>query len=114
MAVMPSTGGEAREVFRRPGNCGGSVLYASLAWTPDQRYLMLVERTPGDHGSIYSLWRIPVAGGQPEPMGVSMTEDIKSPQMHPDGRRIFFGTVNANAAEVWALENFLPKAAAGK
>jgi hypothetical protein len=41
-------------------------------------------------------------------MAVSSTARIKSPAMHPDGRRIAFATVDADANEVWIYENLLP------
>jgi len=34
--------------------------------------------------------------------------------MHPDGRRITFDSVIDATSEVWALENFLPKARAAR
>jgi hypothetical protein len=39
---------------------------------------------------------------------------IKSPQVHPDGRRIVFGSIEPGSYELWALENFLPKAGAAR
>lgn len=101
LEVMPSGGGETREVF----HATDSLNVDALAWSPDQRYLLFFR--PGKDES-YVLWRVPVAGGEPEQMGISMTGQLRYPQVHPDGRRITFGLFESGASEVWALENFLP------
>jgi Tol biopolymer transport system component len=113
LAVAPAAGGESREVLRfsdepRP-NAG---LVASrfqeglgLAWSPDQRYLFFVRPR------ISAIWRVPVAGGEAENIGVSMN-GIRALRVHPDGRRIAFDSVVDAPSEVWVLENFLPKARA--
>jgi Tol biopolymer transport system component len=108
LAIMPAAGGEAREVYRGAAWDDRS-RYNTLAWTPDQRYLMFVRGSSENGPNV--LWRVPAAGGRAEEMGLSMVARIHSPQIHPDGKRIFF-SANANYPnEVWALENFLPKAA---
>ena len=40
-----------------------------------------------------------------------MNGNVKSPFLHPDGKRLFFTVEGADPSEVWALENFLPVAA---
>jgi hypothetical protein len=47
-------------------------------------------------------------------MGISMPGQLMYPEVHPDGRRITFGVFETGASEVWALENFLPKAGAAR
>ncbi len=112
VVIIPSTGGESREIFRGSPWMDGS-RYNTLAWTPDQRYLLFVRGGVGDN-TPNVLWRVPVAGGQPEQLGLSMMARLKSPQVHPDGRRIFFGAAENGPNEVWSLENFLPKTVAAK
>jgi Tol biopolymer transport system component len=97
--VMPSSGGEAREVFRDAPWLTGA-RYNTLAWTPDGRALMFVR----DDGR---LWAVSANGGEPLDMGISMNARIKTPAIHPDGRRIAFGTVEADNNEVWVIENVL-------
>ena len=111
LAMMPSAGGESREVFRGSPWMDGS-RFNTLAWTPDQRYLLFVRGVAGDGPNV--LWRVPVTGGQPEQMGLSVMGRITSPQVHPDGRRIFFSMNENSGNELWALENFLPKTVAAK
>ena len=95
-------GGEPRVVFRYPE--GESNAFNTLAWTPDHRYILFTITRQ------QSIWRVPVDGGEAERVGVSMNARIKGPQMHPDGRSIFFTAVAADTDQIWALENFLPVA----
>lgn len=97
--VMPATGGEAREVFRDTTWMSGA-RYNTLAWTPDSQHLLFV-REDGH------LWHVPVTGGAPQKMGISMNARIKSPAVHPDGKTLVFGTTEPDKSEIWALENFL-------
>jgi hypothetical protein len=84
-----------------------------LAWSPDQRHLFFV-RPEGDTGDgSKSVWRVPLAGGEAENIGISMNR-IRGLRMHPDGRRIAFDSVVDPLSEVWVLENFLPKPRAGR
>jgi Tol biopolymer transport system component len=100
--LMPADGGPARELFR------GWPSRGNLAWTPDQKYLLF---TPPGGYDRKTLWRVPAAGGAAEPTGLSMP-GLAAPQVHPDGRRIFFVSNESGPSEIWALENFLPKGAA--
>jgi Tol biopolymer transport system component len=102
--VMPAAGGQSREVFRPvdPGPDTGTLRHA-LAWTPDQRFLLLVR------GDDRSLWKVPAAGGQAEKMGIPM-ENIKNLAVHPDGRQFVFDAATEEPTrEIWALENFLSR-----
>ena len=82
LEVVPMAGGRPRELFRpaaaREESTGA--LREGLTWTPDQRFLLF---TRGDR----SFWKVPAAGGTAEKTGV---ENVKSPSLHPDGRRLVF------------------------
>jgi Tol biopolymer transport system component len=71
---------------------------------------LLVVRHTGKDG-IPELWRIPVAGGEPQRTGLSV-EGMGLFSLHPDGRRIAFesGNPSVEARELWVLEN-IPGAA---
>ena len=108
LEILPAAGGAPRELYR--GSRLGNAPMNALAWTPDQRYVLLAMAEGGAEAS--DLWRIPVTGGAPQKV-ISMGI-IKSPHVHPDGRRLAFGSTETGTAALWALENFLPTAAAGK
>lgn len=100
--IVPAAGGPFREVFR-----GSPDRYGNLAWTPDGKYLLFTSSLGDDPK--HALWRVPASGGQAEQTGLSMP-GLNSVQVHPDGKRIFFVSNDTGPTEVWALENFLPKA----
>jgi Tol biopolymer transport system component len=78
-------------------------------WTPDGKYILCGTSLPeGKEGEI--LYEIPVEGGKPQeilfPQGF-----LHRPTVHPDGRRIAYQCLEggSNDAEVWVMQNFLPK-----
>jgi hypothetical protein len=84
-----------------------------LAWMPDQKFLIFGQGGEKE-GAPSTLWRIPVAGGSPQQMPVSIPGLLKSPQIDPKGSRISFGAIEKAPTEIWALENFLPKTSGAK
>ena len=128
LKVMPTAGGEPRELLRvhRPDffNLGN---YSALAWTTDGRELIFGKRTaasgtkvsPGDYnpnswsyGKV-ELWRISADGGATQSVGLAMNR-LSHLRFHPDGRRIVFDAVDAIYDEVWVMEHFLPELSATK
>jgi Tol biopolymer transport system component len=111
IAIIPATGGEPREIHRV--SCGGEACgpdrFNTLAWTPDQKHLLFVLQ----EGQPFSIWKIPVAGGTAEKIGITTDLRIRAPFLHPDGKSLYFTGARVHN-EVWALENFLPKAAGAK
>jgi hypothetical protein len=103
---MPATGGELREIHRV--SCGGAACgpdrFNTLAWTPDQKYLLFVLQ----EGQPFSIWKIPAAGGTAEKIGITTDLRIRAPFLHPDGKSLYFTGARVHN-EVWVLENFLPK-----
>ena len=106
--VMPAGGGPSREVFRSPTPEGftGSLRQA-LTWSPDGQFLLFAR---GDS----SLWKVPASGGAAERVGLDMR--VKTPALHPDGKRLAFVGLPAllpdgrqPRASVSTLENFLPR-----
>lgn len=108
LAVIPAIGGQPREVFRGTPWIDGS-RYSALSWTPDSRNLVFARGSAGA-GAPWTLWRVPITGGDPQPLGISFRGQIRSPEFHPDGRKIVFGGSDNADSELWALENFFPKA----
>ncbi len=103
--IAPAAGGEAREVLSKAGFCEGT----GLVWTPDGRYLLFGKRKDG----ATELWRIPVEGGGPQSLGLTM-EKIEHLSIHPDGRRIAFTGPGSGHNGVWVMENFLPESTASR
>ena len=104
LEVMSTGGGPSRTVYRDAVWLAGDRDNA-LTWTPDQKSLLFIRSTQ-DNQNI--LWTVPAASGPPERAGISMDARLKSLSISPDGRRLAFGAIEADANEVWVLEHFLP------
>lgn len=86
---------------------GGPVL--GPEWTSDGRYILFSEPDPGK--PTWNLWRISIAGGKPEKMGLENNLGIRPISVRPDGKEIAYasrGTYSTDS-EVWVMENFLPR-----
>jgi Tol biopolymer transport system component len=81
----------------------------SPEWTPDGNYILVGARPSGVEEGII-LYRVPAENGEPQEI-VLQQMIADRPTVHPDGRRIAFCT-SANSdrdADVWVMQNFLPK-----
>ena len=114
LKVLPATGGEPRELYKWKQ---GENVQPFHTWSADGRYILFTKRSiekPEEEWK-YSLWRIPVDGGNPQKLG-SNKSIFSSFSIHPDGRHIAFfslhsltgGAVLYKEHEVWVMENFLP------
>ena len=118
ITVVPSAGGEPDELLllQKPEMIPWDV---GLAWTPDGRYLIFAkgkqspDRADVLESNVFELWRLPVAGGEPQPLGLAMN-NLRGLSLHPDGRRLAFTVVGERGPTraVWVLENLFqqPKA----
>ena len=63
-----------------------------------------------DSAGIDGLYRVPLAGGQPEHLGAFPTNAGKGTmEISPDGRRIVTASYDyGHGFELWALDNFVP------
>jgi len=102
--VMPSGGGESRTVLRErdsDAHWGGGY----FAWSSDDKYLFVVrgpvEQSTG--AAAPGVWRIPMGGGGPEPVGLTVA-GINGVDVSPDGRRLLIDTLDTRR-EVWMLQN---------
>ena len=110
--VMPSAGGTARLLVRTRDNRG------AVAWSPDGHQLVYAisdnSSADGTPATIHcEFWRVPSQGGEPQPLGLTVDGMVMSLRVHPDGQRIVYATLRSSS-EIWAMENFLPKAGAAK
>ncbi len=106
LQIAPSSGGDAREIARLGEE--EAAWGRGLVWTPDGRYLLFYDEPKDKATGLSELWRIPVEGGEPQNLGLTMKVYMPL-SFHPDGSRIAFtGPGPTPGAEVWAMDNFLP------
>lgn len=113
LLLVPVAGGQTRELLRVTLPEG--FLPGPFEWTPDSRAVIAIKSL----GSRRELWLVPVTGGPHRKLDID--PDIwlagstggrdRGFNLSADGRSIAFQT-GKTAAEVWALENFLPSAPA--
>jgi len=77
--LVPVSGGEAKRLTLAKRRVLG------LAWTPSGNEILF----SSDRGGLYSLWRVPVPGGTPEPVG-SVGEDAYQPTVSRQGNRLAY------------------------
>jgi Tol biopolymer transport system component len=100
LLIVPTRGGAVTEIFR-----GSSELPLpwGATWTKDGRFVI----APTGGMNRVQLQAFPIVGGEPRPLGVSMT-GISSPSVTPDGRHILF-TGARRSQELWVMRNILPQ-----
>jgi Tol biopolymer transport system component len=102
--LVPSAGGEIREVFRSQEN----EHVRSMNWTPDGRFLWFEKLTFSKDPKVPSkmeCWRVSPDGGNLQKLELNY-QGLQF-RIHPDGRQIAFWTWQGSR-DLWALENFLP------
>ena len=106
LKLMPSTGGEAREIYRFEQI---GLQNISIAWTPDGKHIIHSKQEPALDAK-YELWQVSVESGKSKKIGLAMHK-FQSLSVHPDGRRVVFSSwgFKPSKSEVWVIENFLPK-----
>ena len=102
--VISTESGESRVLCRFEDDSNHMV---TPRWSADGRFVIYPRLQRGDED--WELWRVPLNGGQPKQMGISITRAYTiSP--HPDGRLIAFTSqgLNQRPPGIWVMENFLP------
>jgi len=97
LMVMPSRGGEIRELVKLDAPCA---VY-SVAWTSDGEHVLYHRRD--QDGT--ALFRVPRRGGEPERVWET-EQTIFMLALSPDGRRVAYIT-RENEAEIWVMENLV-------
>ena len=108
---MPVSGGDRRILVTLSPSISASRLL-TLAWDHDGDHLLFTRSVkspvnPNDSETAFELWRVPSEGGEPEQMGLTM-DLLREIRVSPGGEQIAFTAGNRNA-EVWIMENFLPR-----
>ena len=97
--ILSTSGGEPRKLIQDKD-------INSLAWSADGRFLFYGKRRNAKT-DIVEVWCIPVAGGEPQKLDLSMS-NLMHLRVHPDGRKIAFtGSLQPATSEIWVMENFL-------
>jgi Tol biopolymer transport system component len=107
LRIIPANGGEPQILCRFIQKGGEPIL---LSWTPDSQNILFFKKIEKTDTLGKTLCRIPVTGGEPQEMGLSMV-DPDQPRVHPNGREIAFSSLGFSIPypEYWVMENFLPK-----
>jgi Tol biopolymer transport system component len=98
--VMPSTGGEAREVIRY--SPPESVV--DHDWAPDGRSIILA--VANRKTLMSKFYQVSPETGETRYLGLE-TDDLWSFSVAPDGNRLAFSAGQARR-EVWVMDNFIP------
>ena len=122
LVVMPSTGGEPRELltssyYEFPDPSVQISKLINVAWMPDGQHLLVVEyaedpdevQSDAEDEVPLELWRVPIDGGAAQMIGrlPEQFKTVRNMSVHPDGTRLAFGVGEGWVAQVWAIENLL-------
>lgn len=105
LKIMSTQGGKVRELHTWDQGDNQAIWHC---WSADGKYIYLTKLQNPKKDLIWNLWRIPVNGGEPENLGLELT-NVWQIRAHPDGKRIAFSNQGSSykQPEVWLMENFL-------
>lgn len=102
--VIPTAGGEARELFR----AHQTEVISVPAWMPNSRDIVFARNVTGEKRQ-FELWRVSADGGKPQNLGLTMRgQQPYGLSIHPDGRQFVFTAGKPPYSEIWGLKDFLP------
>jgi len=109
LRILPAAGGEPRELlsFEEYANWRTHV-----TWSAGGKHILFVKSSQEGiprTGDKSDLWRIPVEGGKPQKLDLTMSRFFHL-TVHPDGKHIAFSSYGPSMKmpELWVMENFLP------
>ena len=111
LTLMPSEGGELRELLELKGK-EGFTGPRGLAWAPDSRkilfakFIKMTDQEQPNQGR-NELWILSTETGEQRKLGDLMNGPGVEISLHPNGRSLVF-SANVYKSEVWVMENFLP------
>jgi len=105
LQIRPISGGDWKPLV----SLGKGVLGPDFNATPDGKWVLYHDV---DSAGKHSLFRAPMAGGQPERLGDFPTSSgYGFMEISPDGRKVIAQSADyATGFELWSLENFVPPA----
>jgi Tol biopolymer transport system component len=104
LKIVPSAGGEVRELFKTMGK--GFIL--DLNWTADSRFLWFRRISRSDDPKVppkWESWRVSPDGDNLQQLELVIRGG--GIRLHPDGRQIAYVTGDVRR-DLWVMENFLP------
>jgi serine/threonine protein kinase/dipeptidyl aminopeptidase/acylaminoacyl peptidase len=103
LTVIPAAGGRPRDLVEIPRPDRVS----ATAWMHDGKHILFVRTaTAGAEGKQFGeLWAVPVDGGPPRSLGLTMPA-LRDLRVSPDGGRVAF-TAGFPDTGFWVFENFL-------
>lgn len=98
--TMSSGGGDSRVLVS--GHAEELSSYTPPGWSRDGRHLLFFRGDPksGDR----RLWRVPLAGGEPERLDLT-GKGLSFSQFHPAGSRVAFSQGDWGDVELWVMQN---------
>jgi Tol biopolymer transport system component len=112
--IILAAGGEPRELCRFEKADGFTFgRNCEITWTDDGKYIFYTVRDSKSDDQKRELCRIPAEGGEPQKLGLKMSEFVNL-SIHPDGRHIAFSSREKSSSEVWVMKNFLPETPVAK
>ena len=123
LLLIPAGGGKPRTLMTTPSavpetdltnSRRGSILNF-VAWGPAMQWVLATKRV-ADSSQTNELWRIPLNGGAAQRIEVDPSAHIPlnaAISIAPDGKHLAYTiseTTTAHTSEIWALENFFPRA----
>jgi Tol biopolymer transport system component len=95
LMIVPSRGGEVRELVRLEVPCS----VRDVAWTSDGRYVLYLQRDEGGT----AVMRVAAGGGEPERVWETERR-IMGLSLSPDRQRAAY-YIQENEAEIWVMQN---------
>ena len=105
LRVIPAAGGESYDLRIKILDFEDIGPYA---WTPTGQEILFAKMLDyRKQDKKCELWMIPAEGGEARNLGLTI-DRIHNLSIHPDGKHIAFSS-GEPGAEIWVMENFLPK-----
>jgi Tol biopolymer transport system component len=104
LKIVPSAGGEVRELFQSMDK----EFILDLNWTPDSRFLWFRRVAPSNDPKVspkWESWKVSPDGADLQKLELAVSGG--GMRFHPDGRQIAYYT-GRGRRDLWVMENYLP------
>jgi len=100
LKAIPLPGGPPREIIKSKAS--------AFCWTPDGKRILFFRDIRQGQDKKSQLCSVPVEGGEIQSHELVVAGSPDALNLHPNGRSLAF-SVSRSAAEIWVMENFLPR-----